>query len=345
MLGAVVLVTGSAEFLAERVVGQARAALLDDDPDADLTDVEAMSLDPGDARRADQPVVVRRQPRSRRAGPRQPARSRCTTPLVAYASAPADDVAMVLVHPGGQRGKGLLDRLREAGAREVKAEAPKPWQLSGWLSAEARGLGSPLDDGAADALLLAVGERPPHAVGGTGAADRRQPGPPDRHRTVRAAFEGRAEVKSFDIADRAIAGDAAGALELLRWALAQRVPLPLVTSAFARDPAPAGQAGLRTAAGCARRTSPARSGAAPTSSSGCGRRSGAGRRRLGDAPSTRSPTPTPPSRVPEPTAATRSSRWCSPSSRPGRPARAADARTCQGRHPVRMTPCVPVLLL
>jgi DNA polymerase-3 subunit delta len=50
---------------------------------------------------------------------------------------------------------------------------------------------------------------------------------------VRAAFEGRAEVKSFDIADRAIAGDAAGALELLRWALAQRVPLPLVTSAFA----------------------------------------------------------------------------------------------------------------
>ena len=50
---------------------------------------------------------------------------------------------------------------------------------------------------------------------------------------MRAAFEGRAEVKSFDIADRAIAGDAAGALELLRWALAQRVPLPLVTSAFA----------------------------------------------------------------------------------------------------------------
>ena len=64
-------------------------------------------------------------------------------PLVAYASAPVDEVAMVLVHPGGQRGKGLLDRLRKAGAREVKAEAPKPWQLAGWVTRRGAQTGKP----------------------------------------------------------------------------------------------------------------------------------------------------------------------------------------------------------
>ncbi len=232
VLGAVVLVTGPAEFLAERVVAQARAALLDDDPGADVTDVDAGSLDAGTFVELTSPslfavsrgVVVRGidtlpEPMH--------------DPLVAYASAPVDEVAVVLVHPGGQRGKGLLDRLRKAGAREVKAEAPKPWQLAGWVTAEARRLGSSLDDAAADALLATVGADLRTLVGALEQLIADNPGHKLDSERVRAAFEGRAEVKSFDIADRAIAGDAAGALELLRWALAQRVPLLLVTSAFA----------------------------------------------------------------------------------------------------------------
>ena len=232
VLGTVVLVSGSAEFLSERVVGQARTALLDDDPGADVTEVDAGSLDVGvfveltsPSLFADNRGVILR---GIDALP-EPMHD----PLVAYASAPLDEVALVVVHPGGQRGRGLLDRLRETGAREVKVEAPKPWQLGGWISSEARRLGSALDDAAADALVTTVGGDLRTLAGALEQLVADNPGQRIDAERVRNAFEGRAEVKTFDIADRAIAGDAAGALELLRWALSQRVPLPLVTSAFA----------------------------------------------------------------------------------------------------------------
>ena len=232
VLGAVVLVTGPAEFLAERVVTQARDALRDDDPSADFTEVDGGALDLGGFAEMTSPslfavsrgVVIRGvdllpEPMHQ--------------PLLDYVAAPSDEVAMVLVHPGGQRGRGLLDKLRKAGAREVKAEAPKPWQLGQWAIGEARRLGTALDDEAADALVLAVGVDLRALASALEQLVIDNPGQRLDAALVRAAFEGRAEVKSFDIADRAIAGDAAGALELLRWALSQRVPLPLVTAAFA----------------------------------------------------------------------------------------------------------------
>jgi DNA polymerase-3 subunit delta len=50
---------------------------------------------------------------------------------------------------------------------------------------------------------------------------------------VRRYYDGRAEVKSFDIADAAIEGRVAAALERLRWALAGGVPAVFVISACA----------------------------------------------------------------------------------------------------------------
>lgn len=232
VLGAVVLVTGSAEFVAERVVAQARDALLDDDPSADVTEVDAAALDLGVFAEMTSPslfavtrgVVVRGL---------DLLPDHMHEPLLDYVAIPSAEIGMVLVHSGGQRGRGLLDRLRTAGAREVKAEAPKPWQLGEWAAAEARRLDSTLDDDAADALVLAVGVDLRSLASALAQLVTDHPGQRLDASLVRASFEGRSEVKSFDIADRAIAGDAAGALELLRWALGQRVPLPLVTSAFA----------------------------------------------------------------------------------------------------------------
>ncbi len=232
MLGRVVLVTGSAEFLAERVVADARAALVDDDPGADVSDVAGGALDAGTLAELTGPslfaasrgVVVRGVDLVPDA---------MHDPLVAYAQDPQPDVAMILVHPGGVRGKAFLDRLRTAGAREVKVEAPKPWKVPEWIVTEGRRHGVGVDHDAAELLHRAVGDDVRALASALGQLASDHPQARIDADVVGRYYEGRAEIKSFDIAERAIAGDRAGALELLRWALGQRVGLPLVTSAFA----------------------------------------------------------------------------------------------------------------
>ena len=232
ILGTVVLVTGSAEFLAERVVGDARVALADDDPGADVTEVNAADLDAGTFAELTSPSlfsssrgVVVRGVDALPDGMHQP--------LLDYIAAPAPDVAMLLLHPGGVRGRKLLDALRGAGAREVPVEDPKPWKLAGWVVTEGRRLGVPVDADAAELLHRAVGDDVRELSSALAQLCSDHPGARIDAELVGRFHEGRADIKAFDIAERAVTGDLAGALELLRWALGQRVPLPIVTAAFA----------------------------------------------------------------------------------------------------------------
>lgn len=232
ILGLVVLVTGSAEFLAERVVADARKALVHDDAGADVTDVAATTLDLGGLAELTGPslfassrgVVIRGIDALPEA---------MHEPLVGYVASPEPDIAMVLLHPGGTRGRGLLDKLRGAGVREVKVEAPKPWQVQAWVVTEGRRLGVRVDSDAAATLQRAVGDDVRALSAALEQLNRDQPGGHIDADLVGRYYEGHAEIRSFDIAERAMVGDRAGALELLRWALAQRVNLPLVTAAFA----------------------------------------------------------------------------------------------------------------
>ena len=50
---------------------------------------------------------------------------------------------------------------------------------------------------------------------------------------VRRYHSGKAEVKGFDIADKAVAGDVAGATESLRWAMMRGEPLVVLADALA----------------------------------------------------------------------------------------------------------------
>src|SRR5690606_9321998 len=54
--------------------------------------------------------------------------------ILDYAASPAEDVALVLVHGGGQKGSGLLTKLRkERGVTEVKSEALKARDFPGFV--------------------------------------------------------------------------------------------------------------------------------------------------------------------------------------------------------------------
>lgn len=233
VLGFVTLVTGPAEFLSERAVAQSLLDVRREHPGADATTVSADSLTAGGLAELTSPslfatataVVVRSL--EDLPEPMQPV-------LLTYAESPSPDTALIVVHGGGQRGKGLLDKLRKLPAvQEVRSEPPKPWKLPAFVTAEVRQHGGSIADDGAAFLVEAVGT---DLRALSGAAEQLVSDLAPQRLTVelvRRYFDGRAEVKGFDIADAAIAGRCTEALEQLRWAMGNSVAPVLITSAFA----------------------------------------------------------------------------------------------------------------
>jgi DNA polymerase-3 subunit delta len=233
VLGTVTLVTGAAEFLAEREVADVRAATLAADPESDLTEIEGVDLAPGALGELTSPslfstvrcLVVR--------GIHE-LPDEAQDSLLAYAKDPQPDVVVALVHPGGQKGKGLLDKLKKLpSVRPVACEPPKPWERARFVTAEVRRARGQIDVDAAEFLAEAVGEDLRALSGAVHQLVHDFEGTRLTTELVRRYFDGRAEVKGFAIADAAIEGRVAQALEQLRWARSNGVPEVLIVSAFA----------------------------------------------------------------------------------------------------------------
>lgn len=233
VLGQVTLITGKEEFLSERAVTRAREAVLRHDPDAEFSEAVAGGLTLATLGEMAAPslfsatrcVVVRML---------EDLPDESLDGLVAYAAAPVDDVALVLMHSGGQKGSGLLTRLRKLPTvQEVKSAELRPSEFAGFVAAEVRSHGARLDDDAADLLVQAVG----HDLRSLAAAAHQLandfPGEPVTSDKVKRYFGGRVEAKSFAVADAAFWGRRSVALEELRWALEGGTAAVLVTSAFA----------------------------------------------------------------------------------------------------------------
>ena len=153
--------------------------------------------------------------------------------LIEYAGATSDDVLVVLVHSGGQKGKAVLDKLRKASVNEVVATAPKAWELPQFVAGEIRLHGGTVDERAASALVDAVGHDLRALAGACSQLVSDAGGQAVTAELIGQYFGGRAEVTSFAVADAAIAGRTEPALEQLRWALDCGVAPVLVTSAMA----------------------------------------------------------------------------------------------------------------
>lgn len=228
----VTLVVGPESFLAERAVSRVIDTARSSDPDADLVDVTAGALEAGALAEHTSPslfasrrVVVVRELDN--------AGSDVAAELVALASAPAEDVHLVLVHPGGTKGRATLDALRATGAPRVACDRlTRAEDQVEFVRAEVRGQGARIDEAAARSLVEAVGPdlRALSAAAAQLAVD--ASGPVTRE-LVATYFEGRAEVKGFVVADRTVEGRTAEALEQLRWALATGTAPVLVSAALA----------------------------------------------------------------------------------------------------------------
>lgn len=232
LFGRVVLVSGPEALLAERAVERLVRRALAERPAASVTKVEAGDLDAGGLAEvtggslfAEESVVVVQQ-----LSDLDPA---LFDAVLAFTVNPSDELALVLVHPGGVKGKGLLDKLKKARVEVVDCPTIKAWELPQFAAAEARLLGGRIDKPTADRLVEALGS---DARAVAGAVRQLLADADDRVVTeaaVRRYFAGRADVTSFTVADHVMAGRRNEALGALRWALETGVAPVLVTSALA----------------------------------------------------------------------------------------------------------------
>src|SRR4051812_10061927 len=157
-LGRVTLVTGKEEFLGERAVRAVRDAVRSADPEAELSETRASGLTLATFGELAAPslfssvrcVVVR-------ALEELPEES--VDGLLAYAAAPAEDVALVLMHSGGAKGSGVLTKLRKlASVSEHKSAELRPSEFPQFVMAEVKSHGARIDKEAADTLVQAVGK-------------------------------------------------------------------------------------------------------------------------------------------------------------------------------------------
>jgi len=233
VLGRVTLVTGKEEFLNERTVVAVRDAVRRHDAEAEVSESRGSDLTLGTLGEMSAPslfsstrcVVVR----SLEELPEE-----SVDGLLRYAETPADDVALVLVHGGGPRGSGVLNKLRKLDTvTESKSGELKPSEFPGFVAAEVRRHGSSIDQEAAGQLVQAVGQDLRSLSAAAQQLTSDFPGEPLTADKVKQYFGGRAEAKSFAVADAAFGGRREAALEELRWALDAGTPPVLVTSAFA----------------------------------------------------------------------------------------------------------------
>jgi DNA polymerase-3 subunit delta len=233
VLGRITLVTGKEEFLSERTVVGVRAAVRRHDAEAEISETQATGLSLAQLGELSAPslfsstrcVVVRgleNLPEESVAG------------LLEYAAAPAEDVSVVLVHGGGQKGSGVLTKLRKLpGVTEVKSEELRASEYPGFVTAEARSHGATIEQDAATGLVQAVGQDLRSLAAAADQLANDFPGETLTEEKVKRYFGGRAEAKSFAVADAAFWGRRRPALEELRWALDGGTAPVLVTSAFA----------------------------------------------------------------------------------------------------------------
>ncbi|MBK7820582.1 MAG: DNA polymerase III subunit delta [Tessaracoccus sp.] len=230
--GSSLLVTGPEALLAQRVVADVKARALTAEPGADVNEINAADLEfsmlsevVGGSLFSSHIVAIIDDVGACPAS--------VVEQLVAVAADPSDELCLVLVHPGGNKGRGLIDKLKKAKVPVETVAQIKPWDLPKFVTDEARRRRVKLGPDAATELVSAVGHDLRALAAAVGQlADDSDSGEVTAE-LIKRYFAGRAEVTSFAVADAVLAGNASLAMERLRWALGTGAAPVLITSAMA----------------------------------------------------------------------------------------------------------------
>ena len=154
--------------------------------------------------------------------------------LIAKAAADVPQgTELVVVHSGGGRAKALANQIRALGAQvHPCARITKAGERVDFVRKEFRALKVKVDDDALAALLDGVGSDVRELASACSQLVADTGGHVDVA-AVRRYHSGTAEVKGFDIADKAVVGDVEGAVEALRWAMLRGEPHVVLADALA----------------------------------------------------------------------------------------------------------------
>jgi DNA polymerase-3 subunit delta len=140
---------------------------------------------------------------------------------------------LVVVHSGGGRAKALAPQLEGLGADVHKcARITKPAERAEFVRREFRDLKVKVSDDTVTAVMDAIGSDLRELAAACSQLVADTGGHVDAA-AVRRYHSGKAEVKGYDIADKAVAGDVAGAAEALRWAMMGGEPQVVLADALA----------------------------------------------------------------------------------------------------------------
>jgi len=226
----VTLVTGPEELLRDRAVTRVVAQVRRADAAAEVQDMSAVGLEPGRVTELASPtlfgeatVIVVRDVGD--------ASDAVVDELKAYVAAPPREVALVLVHSGGMKGKGLVDAVRKSKAAVVDCKAVK-WESDKVAFVQSEFGRRSITHDAASALVDAVGSDLRELASACSQLVADTEGTVDLA-LVQRYHAGRVEASGFKVADAAVEGRCEDALRLLRHALATGVDSVPVNAAFA----------------------------------------------------------------------------------------------------------------
>lgn len=229
------LVVGEEELLVERAVRAALDAARKVDSTADLTRVPVTDLTPPELAELVSPSLFA-EGRVIVLDNAQDIGKEVADTVLSYVKAPADGVTLVVLHKGGGRSKAAKDlpgQLKKAGAAVTEcAKVTKAAERESFVRNEVRQAGGKIDPEAVATLIDAVGTN----LRELAAAASQLVSDTDGKVTVeeiRRYHQGKAEVTGFAVAEKAVVGDRAGAMEALRWAMQLGVPHVLVADALA----------------------------------------------------------------------------------------------------------------
>jgi len=203
-------------------------------PSLEVSDIDAYSYEPGQLVTLASPSLFD-EPRLIRVSAVEKCSDAFLSEACAYLENPADDTCVVLRHSGGVRGKRLLDAIRrgEGGGIEVVcSDLTRESDRINFASAEFVAEGKRATPGAIRALVSAFGAN----LAELAAACRQLIADGTNEigaEIVNQYYGGRVEMRSFAVADAAIAGRYRESLVSLRHAIASGAdPVPIV-AAFA----------------------------------------------------------------------------------------------------------------